>query len=137
MQNTNNKFTLDRGKLHKLLFCLIIAFGATLRFYRLDSESYWFDEIFTAYLVRDSAQNVLVQILTYGFLARDATYFFLANFWVQIFGTTETATRSLSVIFGIASIGLMYVLGRELFGTRIGLASALLMATSEFQIRYS
>lgn len=134
IKNLMNRLTLDQSPISIILLCIIMV-GAALRFYDLGAESYWLDEVWTVRLRQESLDSVLV-------LAQDApsyppVYLLLAHFWMQVFGTTEAATRSLSALAGIASVAVMYRVGRELFERKVGLLSALLMAISEFQIYYS
>lgn len=80
------------------------------------------------------AQDNILTIIEGG---RPPIYIILAHFWIKLFGTEEVATRSLSAIFGVASIPLIYLIGKELFDRKVGLISAFLMAISQFQIYYS
>lgn len=112
---------------------LIILLATGLRFYDLGKESYWIDEIATVTMVEEGWQQSLVS----GNWDRPPIYMVITQFWIERFGTGEVSTRSLSTVFGIAAIPLVYLLALELFGRRVGLLSALLMAVSEFQIFYS
>jgi mannosyltransferase len=113
-----------------VLLGIIILLSLCLRFYDLGGESYWYDEII---MVR-AAQDNIWAIVEGG---RPPIYIVLAHFWIKLFGTEEVATRSLSAIFGVASIPLIYLIGKELFNRKVGLISAFLMAISQFQIYYS
>jgi mannosyltransferase len=128
-RNLKARLTLDPSLSSSVFLCLVIILGAILRFYDLGAESYWFDEVYTLYDVRKSLGSIL--------MLRAPVYVLLAHFWMLAFGTTEVATRSLSAFAGVGSIALMYAVGRELFGRRVGLLSALLIAISEFQIYHS
>ena len=68
---------------------------------------------------------------------RPPLYFILLNFWINLFGTSEAALRSLSAIFGIISILLIYQVGTALFNRRVGLISGFLSAISYYHIYYS
>jgi uncharacterized membrane protein len=120
---------LDR-KTNLILPCLLIILGAALRFYDLGAESYWFDEVITVRRAGGSLGSLLVRRYA-------PIYEILAHFWMQAFGTSEVATRSLSALAGIASIAVMYVVGRQLFGKKVALISTFLMVVSEFQIYHS
>lgn len=133
VKNLKNKLTLDPNLISNALLYLIIILGAALRFYDLGAESYWIDEMAMIHVARRSLGSILAAAQG----GRPPVYVLLAHFWMLVFGTTEAATRSLSALAGIASIAVMYTVGRELFGSRVGLLSALLMAISEFQIHYS
>jgi len=116
---------------------LILFLGATLRLYNLGTESFWFDEIITVYRVPQNLQTLVHQITTQRQITRNAVYYLLAHFWVLPFELTEVSIRLLSAVFGVLSIGMMYLVGRQLFGERVALISSFFMAVSEFQIHYS
>ena len=116
-----------------VLLGLILLMGTALRFYDLGTESYWIDEMGT--LVE--AQQSIPQMLSSGRLDQPPAYFLPFHFWVQFFGTSEVSTRSFSVLTGIGSIVLIYLVGKELFGETVGLLSSFLMAVTEFQLFYS
>lgn len=111
-----------------LLFILVL--GAFLRIYGLGDQTYWLDEIITLKVAQGELEPII-----YG--TRPFLYLTMAHYWFGIFGQSEFATRSLSVIFGIASIPLIYIVGRRLFNQKVGLISAFIMALSVYQIYYS
>lgn len=57
-------------------------------------------------------------------------YFWITAFFYRLFGWNEFTTRIASALFGIAHVVLVYFLGRVLFNKRVGLFSALILATS-------
>lgn len=116
---------------------LIILLGTFLRLYNLGIESFWFDEIYTVHQVSQDSQTLIHQLIIQGDLTRNAIYYLLAHFWVLPYGVTEVSIRSLSALFGVLSIGMMYLVGNALFGTQVGLLSSFLMAISTFQIQHS
>jgi mannosyltransferase len=116
---------------------LIVLLGTTLRLYDLGTESFWFDEIYTVHRVSQDLQTLVHQFATQGNVTRNAVYYLLAHFWVMPFEITEVSIRSLSVLFGVLSIGMMYLVGQQMFSEKVGLLSSLFMAVSEFQIQYS
>lgn len=117
----------------KLSLGLILCLAAGLRFYDLGAESYWYDEIYTVSM----AQETLSQLLAVKELNWPPAYYALIHFWVQLFGTTEFATRALSASAGLLAVPGLYLIGRELFGESVGLLSSFLLALSEFQIYYA
>ena len=121
---------VDQATISWFVLSLVIIVAAALRFSDLGGESYWFDEVV---MIR-YAGNGLWTIMKGG---HPPLYLILAHFWIKLFGTSEFATRFLSVIFGVASIPVIYLVGKELFDRKIGLISAFLMAISQFQIYYS
>jgi mannosyltransferase len=130
--NLYYKLITNQNLMSNVPLGIVVMVGAVLRFYDLGAESYWFDEIVTVYVVQGRVDPLIV-----GQWYVTPTYRFLIHFWINVFGTTEAATRSLSALCGIVSIVLIYILGRKLFEKKIGVLSALLMAISEFQIHFS
>ena len=63
-------------------------------------------------------------------------YYVLLRGWM-IFGDSEWVLRSLSVLFGVATLPALYVLGQRLFDRQVGLISCALLAVHTFHIRYS
>jgi mannosyltransferase len=124
------KLNIEVNLVHWLSLSLIIMVGAILRFYDLGGESYWYDEIIMVRVAQDNIWAIIEG-------GRPPLYIILSHFWIKLFGTGEVATRSLSAIFGVASIPLIYLIGKELFDRKVGLIGAFLMAISQFQIYYS
>lgn len=114
-----------------ILLLLIILIGAFLRFYDIGAESLWLDE---AASIREAAMSIKGMVAHSN---QPPLYFLILNLWIKLFGTGEAALRSLSAIFGIISLLLMYLIGSILFTRRIGLLACFLSAISSFHIRYS
>lgn len=68
--------------------------------------------------------------------ANMSLYYLLLRYWLH-FGGSEFFVRSLSVIFAVASIPVVYLLGRSLFDSRVGLFAAALLATNAYFVQYS
>jgi len=118
-----------------LALLLIIILGSALRIYDLGAESLWSDE---ASSVHGSNQGLATVIAGSGERHNSPPlYFALLHFWMLLFGTGEAAVRSLSAIFGIISIFLMYKVGSQLFNQKVGLISSFISSISYFHIFYS
>lgn len=149
-----------------IIFLLIL--GIFFRFFHLDRKVYWFDEVYTSFRVagytsqeidREIFQNQLItpadlqkfqQIKPESTLAdtieslitedpqHPPLYFSLARGWMQMFGSSLTASRSLPALISLLSLPLMYALAKELFITKStpGIATALL-ALSPFDILFA
>jgi DNA-binding beta-propeller fold protein YncE len=97
----------------------------------------WFDEAQGALEIRRVVhQGTYTPILnTYG---RDTSGFFylMPALWV-VLGDTIGAARVAASIVGALTVAATYLLGRELFGWRVGLAAAGLLAYSRWHLDFS
>lgn len=119
---------------YSLALLAIILLGLVLRVYHLAAQSLWWDEVFSA-LVSTQALPRIVSVTSTDI--HPPLYYFLLHYWEDLFGTSDFAVRSLSVLFGVGAIPMIYVLGRRLFDEEVGIVSALILAVSSFNIAYS
>lgn len=64
-------------------------------------------------------------------------YYFFAKIWISIFGNSAFAIRSMSVIFSVGIIYLIYRIVENLFGKREASWAAMLIVLSPFMIRFA
>jgi mannosyltransferase len=126
-QGTSSPFEL-------ILLTLITAVAAALRFHSLAAKSFWFDEGVSVAIARLDWYN-FARIL-WRREANMSLYYLFLRFWLH-FGGSEFFVRSLSVLFAVASIPVIYVLGRRLFGSPVGLIAAALLAVNAYHVQYS
>lgn len=122
---------LDRALLPVLLLALLL--GAGLRFWQLDAESFWLDEVTSILLARSDIPTLIRAT------AQDIhppVYYVLLHLWLRL-GEGEFMARALSALVGVISIALIYRLGASLFGNGAGATSALLLAASPLHIWYA
>ena len=117
-----------------LLLLAILLLASFLRFYRLDAQSFWNDEGNSARIAERPLDLILEG--AEGDI-HPPGYYLLLHTWRALFGQSEFALRSLSVVAGLALVVLTYLLGRHLFGEATGLIAAFLGAISPFAIYYS
>src|SRR3989338_8292444 len=115
-----------------LLLIFILLIGTFLRFYNHSNDGLWVDELLTFEYSRGNLKD------TMHYLNNDHSYpplyFLITKIPMQLFGYTEFAVRFSSILFGILSIYVFYLIGSILFGSRTGLLAALLLSTSAFHI---
>ena len=111
---------------------LVLALSLALRFWT--RSDLWLDEALTVNIARLPLHQIP------SFLRRDGSpplYYFLLHFWMGWFGQSDLAVRSLSAVFGVITLPLVWLAGRRLGGARLGWIALLLLATSPFAIRYA
>jgi uncharacterized membrane protein len=111
----------------------ILALAALLRFFRIGYSSLWFDEAFSWLVARQPAWAILTQRLV---PILPPFYHFLLHFWIRL-GECEAVLRSLSAFCSLLTIPVIYTLGRDIFDSATGLASAFLMTILPFQIYFA
>jgi len=113
---------------------LITGFAAVLRFHSLATKSFWFDEGVSVAIARLDWYN-FARIL-WRREANMSLYYLFLTYWLR-FGGSESFVRALSVLFAIASVPAIYLLGRRLFDSRVGLIAAALLAVNAYHVQYS
>lgn len=112
----------------------IVGIGALLRLAFLGHKSFWLDEIASVVIARMRGASF------WHWLAREegnmALYYVLLRSWLHL-GRGEATVRLLSAIPGIASIPLMYLLGRRLFDRPTAVLASLFLALSSCAVVYS
>jgi len=116
------------------LLVLIIIFAFALRLYRLGYQSIWYDEGVSLHLAMKDLRSLTVH--TAGDI-HPPLYYYLLHFWIRAAGPSEFSAAFLSLIFGVLLVALSYRLADELYGSRIGLLTAFLIAISPFNLWYS
>ena len=93
------------------LIILGVAFGLRLLFVQYDI---WYDEAcswFTA--IQSFPKGIIDNLLTID-LQHSPLYFFGLHFWIKLFGDSEVAMRMLSLIFGVATVPMVYLVASKL-----------------------
>jgi mannosyltransferase len=113
---------------------LITLAGAALRLHALTAKSFWLDETLSAGVARMSWTQFFLTL--WHREANMALYFVLLRFWAAL-GTGVGIFRGLSVLFSVATIPLVFVLGSRLWGRSAGFLGAWLLAINAYHIRYA
>jgi len=114
---------------------LILTLAIILRLI-LINQSLWLDEAIQVLAVRNFSYSSLITQYSIGDF-HPPLYHLILKFWTSFFGFSEIAVRSLSVLFGVGTIVVVYLIGRQLGGKTLGILSALLLAAAPLHICYS
>jgi mannosyltransferase len=105
--------------------------AGVLSFLHLSQDSFWVDEGSSVMIADQSFSETWRLLITQEL--NGSPYFLLLHGWLK-FGRSETFVRSLSVIFAVATIPLVYAIGRKLFHPIGGAAAAVLLAVNGYFI---
>src|SRR3954452_11132033 len=114
----------------------ITAAAAGLRFSTLGVQSFWHDEAVTVGRVLHPGLGATLKEIP----SSEATpplYYVLAWLWSKLFGTSEAGIRSLSALFGTATVPVAYAIGSRLVSRRAGVLAAMAVAVSPLMVWYS
>lgn len=117
------------------LVIFIALVGAGLRLFMLDKQGMWLDETFSVWLANQHVREMLQWIVEID--QHPPLYYLLLHGWVARSGDTAYYVRLLSVLFGVATIPVIYLIGKRLSSPVVGLAAAVLLAFSPFHIRFA
>jgi mannosyltransferase len=101
---------------------------------RLGRLSLWYDEAYTVGTVDRPLGDALWRITHWE--ANQSPYYLLMTGWVRL-GESETFLRLLSVAFWVATVPLLFVLGRRLVDARVGAVAAVLFALHGFALEWA
>ena len=113
--------------LHWLLLPILLV-GIFLRFYHLGTWSFWVDEVLTVLdAQRFSMEHFRINPIPY----------LAVNFSMSIAGANEWGARLIPCFAGIASIPLIFMIGRSMFNPRVGIFAATFVAFSSWHLLWS
>lgn len=118
------------------ILALIILLALLLRVYALGAESMWLDEILSVNTAKRSIISIIEKESS-GQAVHPPFYYIILHFWMKLFGDSDFSVRFPSVIFGVASIYVIFRVGKLIYNEKVGVISAFLLSISLFHIRYS
>ena len=142
-----------------LMFVLILMAGAAVRFVHITGESVWWDEFATVAFLKPPPEyeasphyhrwnQVVIRqdSPTLGaFLRQNKTldpaamplYLAVEYYWNRFVNASTLSLRLLSVLIGLLTLPLLFLLGRHLFGRNVGLIAMFCAALSPIHIQFS
>lgn len=116
---------------------LILFIATVLRFYKINFQSLWMDEIYTMNIT--TPENSFGTIIT-EVNSREGfpyLYFLLLKILHTVFGYNPIVTRGLSALLGVLSVYAISKLGEKIYSKNAGLFAALILTFSEYAIYIS
>lgn len=116
----------------KMLALLALLVGFAIRLLHLGHDSFWIDEILTAYVTRTGAPGWLAEAHVH-----PPFYYMLVTAMAFLFGEGEFFLRLPSLWAGVLGIALLLQLGRTLQLPWVGFWAAVLLVVSPFHLKYA
>ncbi|PKM91655.1 hypothetical protein CVU82_00380 [Candidatus Falkowbacteria bacterium HGW-Falkowbacteria-1] len=133
--NTLNGF--KKKKVEFLILLIIILAGLFLRIYKLNEQSYWIDEGYTLNAVTATIKNGYPILDSGEVYSRSILNTYLISGPVMLFGFNETATRITSVVFGILTVYLIFLISKKIFNNYVAILASFMTSFSYWQIAWS
>jgi len=113
----------------------ILGLALVLRVIEITEDSIWIDEAFAIMTARLDVASLMQKIS--GDALTPPLHYLILSVWMDLFGESELAARSLSMVLGVVSVWLIYTLAETLVGRRVALISAFILAVSSFHVHYA
>ena len=110
----------------------VVAGGVVLRF--VTHSALWLDEALTV----NRSRLPLTQIA--GSVKQDGApplYYYLLHFWMELFGQSNLATRSLEGVIGVATLPVAWLAGNRFGGRTVAWTTLVLLASAPFAVYYA
>jgi mannosyltransferase len=120
---------------YRLSMIGIMLVAVALRVYRLSYQSLRGDEGLT-YVYGTRSLPELLEIMRTT-THHPPVYYLTIHYWTLLVGTSEFALRFPSVMASMLLVVAIAGLGRQLFGARVGVAAAFLVAVNPFHVFYA
>ncbi|MFC7472930.1 glycosyltransferase family 39 protein [Dankookia sp. GCM10030260] len=124
----------ERGTYVALALLTLAALA--LRLFRIDAASYWADELFSVFWVRESL-GFLWSAEAFEIETTPPLYYTLLKPWAAAFGSSELAIRSFSAVLSAATVPLVWRLAREFTGPGTALLAAAIFALNPMQMQFA
>lgn len=113
----------------------LIGVSFAVRVLTLDAQDLWRDEVDSLRFAIQPLRDYLTQFSLHG--QNGPLYFLLLRGWVTLTGNSAFALRFSSVLWGVASVALIYALTRRLRDAATARRAALLLALSPYAVWYA
>lgn len=118
----------------RLMLFLITALGAAVRLLYLGDKSFWTDEGASFVIVHQNWESFWHTIFAHE--ANASLYYLILHFWLRL-GNSEFVIRLLSVVAGVATLPIVYLIGEQIYERRVGLLAAALLVVHPAHVAYS
>jgi mannosyltransferase len=120
-----------------LVLMAILAVAAGMRLWNLGAASLWYDEVVSMQVARAEGPTAMIERLDQIDGTRAPLHPLVLNAWLRVFGPTDLAGRAFSALCGLATVAVVYVIGRRAYDHRTGLWSAWLTAVCPPLVYYA
>jgi mannosyltransferase len=120
--------------LDRWLLVLILVAALLIRVLAASRSRLWFDEIYTLWVARRPLPDLLRTVASD---IHPPLHYLMVWGWRAIGGESDVWIKSLSIVIGLATVWLVYAIGRDLFARDTGLIAAAVLALHPAHVAFS
>ncbi len=117
-----------------IILSFFILLNLILKLLHISETPYWLDESHFVFEAQKSLKAIIDEALNY---PNSPLYVVMLGGWVKLFGISEFSTRSLSLLFHIFSIPLLYYFAKKYINKQAAIIVILLFTFSNIHLYYS
>lgn len=135
MKSTYRKLSSYISKLSTInTVILLTVVSLVARSIFLTKSSIWHDEGYSTMIINQPISEIIAKTIND---VHPPLYYILLHIWQAIFGASVISLRGFSVICGVLTVVLLYLLLKRLFNENIAKLGGLFAAIGPFLVRYS
>lgn len=130
----NDKYLINK---YSFFLILITIISFILRFYKLEYQSLWLDELYSINF--SSSKNSINEVFNYlkNDGAHPSLYYLIIHSIFRIFGDSGYILRLFSCIIGTLIVPAGYFLGKNILNKRLAVIFSIIIAFNPYLIKYS
>jgi len=119
------------------VFGALVAVATIFYSFHLGRDPLGASEAYSAYAAARPSLGAIIHIPIADDPGKQLLYYLVLHYWTMIFGGSEAALRSLSVICGLGDLAMIFALGRDLFDDAAGTAGAAMWAFNPLAVVFA
>ena len=119
------------------VFAVVLLVAAGLYAFRLGATALDDSEAYSAWAAGKPSVAAIIAIPVNDDPGKQVGYYTVAHFWIKAASASEAGIRSLSVIFAVLSVAVVFMLGREMFDDETAAAGAAMWAFAPLAVAFS
>ncbi len=119
------------------IFAAIVVVAGLIYSHHLGTDSLGASEAYSAWAAAKPGISAIVRTPVLHDPGKQVFYYVALHYYTRIFGLSEISLRSMSVIFSLATLALVFALGREMFDDYTALAASAMWAFNPLAVVFA
>src|SRR5580704_13577962 len=119
------------------IFVVILVAAGFIYSYHLGTDALGASEAYSAWAASKPGVSAIVRTPVLHDPGKQVFYYVVLHYYSRIFGLTETSLRSMSMVFSLVTLALVFALGREMFDDYTALAAAAIWAFNPLAVAFA